>query len=153
MDVLRARGTIKRELKVDKTMLAPVKNNPLKWQPNAEEALYALLGNRGDVWMSPQEAIRDGFEDIKIHELAMNVGIQAAFKRFLDTFDPEQFERELNDSSKLDFLAGNRRGKYWEAFKKHYRKMAEASEGEFQDLLSREISRAYEAQRQHKKTT
>ena len=80
----------------------------------------------------------------------MNVGIQAAFKRFLDTFDPEQFERELNDSSKLDFLSGNRRGKYWEAFKKHYRKMAEVSDGEFQDLLRREISQAYEAQQQHK---
>lgn len=153
MDVLRTRTEIKQELKINKTMLTPVKNNPLKWQPNAEEALYALLSNRGEVWMSPQEAIRDGFEDIRLHESAMNAGVKSAFKRFLETIDPEQFEQELQESSKLDFLTGNRRGKYWDAFKKHYRKIAEVAGGEFQDILNKEIADAYEQQQQKQKKT
>jgi type VI secretion system protein len=151
MDVLRARSTIKRELRIDKTMIGPVKNNPLKWQPNAEEALYALLGKRGNVWMSPDEAIREGFDDIKVHELAMNIGMQAALMRLLKTFDPNRLEQEFNHSSRFAFLAGGRQSRYWEGFKKHYYTIAEASDGEFRELLNKEISRAYENQQQHNK--
>jgi type VI secretion system protein ImpI len=96
--------------------------------------------------MSAAEAISEGFDDIKVHELAMNIGMQAALMRLLKTFDPQLLEQEFNESSRPGLIPGGRRGKYWEAFKQHYHKIAQASDGEFREILNKEISRAYEAQ-------
>src|SRR5690554_7152302 len=71
IDLLRARTTIKNELRVQHTLIQSSHNNPLKFSGNATEAIRLLFGGVASSFMSPVEAIRDGFDDLSDHQLAV----------------------------------------------------------------------------------
>jgi type VI secretion system FHA domain protein len=86
-------------------------------------------------------------DDIKAHELAVMAGMQVALKALLDRFDPDNLEKRIEQSSVWDnILPGNRKAKYWELFREHYREIAREAEDDFHGLFGREFSRAYERQ-------
>lgn len=51
--MLRARSSLKGEFRMQQTSIAPVQNNPLKFAPNAEEALLLLLRPGNQAFMPP----------------------------------------------------------------------------------------------------
>ncbi len=53
IDVLRARSSLKGEFRMQQTTIAPVQNNPLKFAPNADEALLLLLRHGNPFQHSP----------------------------------------------------------------------------------------------------
>ncbi len=147
MELLRARSNVKTEFRVERTMLGPVANNPLKALPTADEAIAAMLGRHDSVWQSPEQSVREGFADIRAHELAVLAGMQAALKRMLMTFDPQNLERYMEGQSRLaGVLGGGRKARYWDAFKGLYGRLAAKAEEDFEALFREEFARAYEAQ-------
>lgn len=147
MELLRARSSIKNEFRIERTMVGPVANNPLKVLPTVEEVMKAMLAQRSDIWMTADHAIQEGFEDIRAHELAMIAGMQAALGQLLERFDPVQLEEELGQHSRLaDLMAGGRKARYWDAFTRLYSKLAARAEDDFQDLFRKEFAKAYEEQ-------
>ncbi len=147
LDLLRARSTIKNEFRIERTMVGPVANNPLKILPTVEEAMKAMLGRQDGIWMTADRAIAEGFEDIRAHELAMIAGMQAALGQLLERFDPVTLEEELGEYSRLaNLMAGGRKARYWDAFTRLYGKLAARAEDDFQDLFRKEFALAYEAQ-------
>lgn len=59
IDVLRARASLKGEFRMQQTMIQPAENNPLKFAPNADEALLLLLRHGNQAFMAPDVAVRE----------------------------------------------------------------------------------------------
>ena len=145
IDVLRARSSLKGEFRMQQTMIRPAENNPLKFAPNADEALLLLLRHGNHAFMAPDQAVRDSFDDLRAHQLAVMAGVEAAIKHLLGRFEPAQLESRLGEPAGLSKLfAGSRQAQYWQQFTELYSKISREAEDDFQDLFGREFSRAYE---------
>ncbi|NJM10676.1 MAG: type VI secretion system-associated FHA domain protein TagH [Synechococcaceae cyanobacterium SM1_2_3] len=149
MEILLARGDIKGEFRLDRTNIGPIENNPLKTPPGQppltpEEVMTLLLIRRQGAYMSPVQAVREGFNDIKAHQLSVMAGIQSALNRLLQRFDPSNLETRLQQTVLDSILAANRKAKYWDLFTAEYRTIAHEAEEDFNELFGDEFARAYE---------
>jgi type VI secretion system protein len=149
MDILLARGDIKGEFRLDRTAIGPVENNPLKTPPGqpplrVEEVMALLLASQPGAYMSPVQAVHEGFKDIKAHQLAVMAGIQAALSRLLTRFDPGNLETRLQQSVLDNLWPANRKAKYWDLFNTEYQAIAREAEDDFNKLFGDEFARAYE---------
>ncbi len=149
MEILLARGDVKGEFRLDRTNIGPIENNPLKTPPgqpplSPEEVMTLLLIRRKDAYMSPVQAVCEGFNDIKAHQLAVMAGIQAALNRLLERFDPSNLETRLQQTVLDSILPANRKAKYWDLFTAEYRAIAHEAEEDFNELFGDEFARAYQ---------
>ncbi|MCQ3031378.1 type VI secretion system-associated FHA domain protein TagH [Pseudomonas syringae] len=145
IDVLRARTSLKGEFRMQQTMIRPVENNPLKFAPNADEALLLLLRHGNQAFMPPDQAISDSFDDLRAHQLAVMAGVEAAIKHLLKRFEPSELEARMSKPGGLsNLLPGSRQAQYWQQFSELYSNISREAEDDFQDLFGREFSRAYE---------
>ena len=147
IDVLRARSSLKGEFRMAQTMIRPVENNPLKFAPNVEEALLLLLRPGSQAFMPPDQAVAEGFEDLKAHQIAVMAGVQAAIKHLLKRFQPAVLEERMEKPSGFAaLLPGARQAQYWALFTELYAAISREAEDDFQELFGREFTRAYEEQ-------
>ncbi|QNH01418.1 type VI secretion system-associated FHA domain protein TagH [Pseudomonas sediminis] len=145
IDVLRARSSLKGEFRLQQTMVQPVENNPLKFAPNAEEALLLLLRGGNSAFMSADQAVQDGFDDLRAHQLAVMAGVQAAIRHLLARFEPQALEARMGKGGGLASLLPNaRQAQCWQQFVELYTTLSREAEDDFQDLFGREFGRAYE---------
>lgn len=150
MEILLARGDVKGEFRLDRTTLGPVENNPLKTPPgrlplNPEDVIKLLLVPPKDAYLPPVQAVRESFEDIKAHQLAVVAGIQAALNRLLERFDPGNLEDRLEQNVLDNLWPANRKAKYWDLFTAEYQAIAREAEDDFNKLFGDEFARAYES--------
>ncbi|MGC6368558.1 type VI secretion system-associated FHA domain protein TagH [Pseudomonas sp. K2I15] len=145
IDVLRARASLKGEFRMQQTVIQPVENNPLKFAPNADEALLLLLRHSNQAFMAPDLAVRDSFDDLRAHQLAVMAGVEAAIKHLLTRFEPAQLEERMGKPGGLSSIFnGSRQAQYWQQFTELYSNISREAQEDFQDLFGREFSRAYE---------
>lgn len=145
IDVLRARSSLKGEFRIQQTMIQPVENNPLKFAPNVDEALLLLLRHTNQAFMAPDLAVRDSFDDLRAHQLAVMAGVEAAIKHLLARFEPAQLEERMGKPGGLSSIFnGSRQAQYWQQFTELYSNISREAQEDFQDLFGREFSRAYE---------
>lgn len=146
-EVLAARSSIKSEFRLTQTMIQPVENNPLKFSLGDDDALTALLTKTGKGYLPPQRALNEAFADVKAHQVAVMVGMQAALTGLLARFDPRALERRLNqESGSVGGLLRNKKSKYWDEFAALYATIAAEAEDDFQSVFGREFGKAYETQ-------
>jgi hypothetical protein len=86
--------------------------------------MVLLLVGQKDAYMLPVQAVREGFDDIKAHQLAVVAGIQAALTRLLQRFDPDNLETRLEQSVLDNLWPANRKAKYWDLFTTEYQAIA-----------------------------
>ncbi len=145
IDVLRARSSLKGEFRMQQTLIRPVENNPLKFAPNADEALLLLLRHGNQAFMAPDQAVSDSFDDLRAHQMAVMAGVEAAIKHLLKRFEPSELEARMGKPGGLSNLfSGSRQAQYWQQFTELYTNISREAEEDFQDLFGREFSRAYE---------
>ncbi|MFY1665667.1 type VI secretion system-associated FHA domain protein TagH [Pseudomonas sp. Pseu.R1] len=144
IDVLRARSSLKGEFRMQQTLIRPVENNPLKFAPNADEALLLLLRHGNQAFMPPDQAIADSFDDLRAHQLAVMAGVEAAIKALLKRFEPSELEARMGKPGTLSTLFGSRQAQHWQQFTELYAQISHEAEEDFQVLFGREFSRAYE---------
>lgn len=145
IDVLRARSSLKGEFRMQQTTIAPVQNNPLKFAPNADEALLLLLRHGNQAFMPADQAVRESFDDVRAHQLAVMAGVQAAIQHLLGCFQPARLEQRLAPAAGLAKLfGGSRQAHCWQQFTELYGQISREAEDDFQELLGREFSRAYQ---------
>ncbi|WP_420466535.1 type VI secretion system-associated FHA domain protein TagH [Panacagrimonas sp.] len=142
--LLNARGTVKREMRADVTMIASGRNNPLKFSPDARLALRYLFGPQMPGFMGAEEAMRDAYADLRAHEFGFMAGLRAALSGVLKRFDPTLLESRVPEKGGLGMLGGNRKAKLWDMFGELYRQLALEAEEDFHALFGREFLRAYE---------
>ena len=104
LDLLVARAIAKRELRAELTTIQPRENNPLKFSPDVEAALGHLLAPEGVGFMTPPRAMRDAYDDLRAHQLAVVAGMRAALAGVLARFGPEELERRLAKKGLLGSL-------------------------------------------------
>jgi FHA domain-containing protein len=147
LDLLVARSIVKREMRAEATIIRTRENNPLKFSPNVEAALSHLLNPQAGGFMSPIRAMRDAYDDLRAHQLAVMTGMEAAFAAVLGRFKPEELEHRLSSKSLFDaVLPMNRKAKLWDLFEERYVEIARELDDDFHASFGKEFLRAYEAQ-------
>jgi type VI secretion system protein len=145
--VLAARSAVKNELRLDRTIVGAINNNPLKFSTGTEEALMAMLRPPARGYMPSVGAVREVFSDVKAHELAMMAGMQRALRALLLRFDPNNLKQHLDEHPTLtSILPGARNSRYWTAYEQLYHEVASDAEDSFAGIYGREFARAYEEQ-------
>lgn len=145
MATLKARSELKSQFRVSMTVLKPVENNPLKFSTHSEEALKHLLKKGDTAFLDPVEAVREGFEDVGNHQLALAAGIQSSLMSLLKKFDPIHFEKRFNRG-----LPINKNAKCWNAYKETYDDMVKEA---LDDIFGADFSQAYDQQIQALKSS
>ncbi|WP_395712296.1 type VI secretion system-associated FHA domain protein TagH [Reyranella sp.] len=140
---LMARASIKDEFRIEQTMIRPSGNNPLKFSLDDDDAMNTLLGlgRRGS--MAPEAAIREAFEDLRLHELATIAAMQAAVRVLLAQLEPEAIERKTPTSA-LDLHPAQKRARAWETFVQQQRSITRALSDDFDSVFGKAFARAYE---------
>jgi FHA domain-containing protein len=147
LDLLRARGLTKSEMRADMTMVMAQDNNPLKFSPTAEAALTQFLGPPMYGFMHPARALRDAYDDLRAHQLGFLAGMRAALEEVLGRFAPAELEQRLTDPSMLDsLLPMHRKARLWDLFIERYQDVAGDAREDFNATFGKAFLRAYEAQ-------
>jgi type VI secretion system FHA domain protein len=148
VDLLLARAAFKRELRAEQTLIVARGNNPLKFSPSAPVALQHLLGRPTPGFMAPASAVRDAFDDLKAHQLAVMAGMKAALEGVLRRFNPEQLEAQLaaRSSGLMGLIPGSRKARLWELFQELFGQLEREAQDDFDQLFGRAFVQAYEAQ-------
>jgi type VI secretion system protein len=142
-----ARALMKKESRIDMTMLSVQANNPLKFFPNADGALTQMLTGAMAGYMAPQDAMAGAFDDLRAHELAVIAGMRAALAAVLHRFDPAHIEARLGVPTALDrMLASNRKARLWDRLVALYGDIAREADDDLQRLFGEKFSAAYEEQ-------
>ena len=147
-EILRSRSAFKSEFRIERTMIQQTQNNALKVSPTADEALGILLRRAKAGYLPPVEAVRQGVEDIKAHQLAVIAGLQVALVALLQEFDPENLKQRLEQQRSVlaNLMPGAKNAKAWEIYEAFYKEVASEAEQGFDGIFGREFRRAYEEQ-------
>jgi len=136
--LLIARGDVKREFRIEQTMLRAAGNNPLKFAATDEVAVQALLSPRG----GGPAAVRETVEDLTAHQLATIAATQAAARALLARLAPAGVEAEV-PSGGLS-LPGAREKRLWEAYRRLHLQVSDQFEDDFDSAFGKAFARAYE---------
>lgn len=146
MLVLASRNTIKNEFRMNVTTIQPKENNPLKFAPNVDDALEIMFLKQGNAYLQPVDAVRDGFESIAQHQLAILAGVKAAFRGVIERFEPATLEEHFEKLRKGAVLPVSNKAKNWESYIDHYNELVGDIDKSFKYLYGDEFVRAYEEQ-------
>jgi type VI secretion system FHA domain protein len=147
LDLLRARGLTKTEMRADVTVITPLDNNPLKFSPTVEAALVHLLAPQARGFMAPLRAMKESYDDLRAHQLGVLAGMRAALEEVLARFAPGELENRLSDPTVLDsLLPMNRGAKLWGLFVERYGNVVADAREDFNAAFGKAFRRAYEAQ-------
>ncbi|WP_078085373.1 type VI secretion system-associated FHA domain protein TagH [Microbulbifer mangrovi] len=142
IDLLRARTSIKNELRVQRTMIQTEANNPLKFSASAGDALAAMFAGNG-AFLQPVEAVRDSFDDLSDHQVAVLAGMRAGYDAMLRFFSPESIERRNGAQGGVFSSKGARN---WDNFVEMYRQLVSDPEACYRRLFGDEFASTYESQ-------
>lgn len=147
LDVLRSRAKVKGELDLEQTGVKPSENNPLKFAPDVDQALDALLFYRGSRYLPPMDALEQAFVDLRAHERALVAAMKAAFDEQLAGFAPDRLQQRFDRGLRRGALKGlSNPAKYWDLYREHYDVTEKRSERSFDEVTARVFAEAYTAE-------
>jgi type VI secretion system FHA domain protein len=112
MALLGARAAAKQFVKsASRTMIGGMNNSPLKFKPNATEALTTMFVQRPDSYLSSTATFQQGFDDIKRHQTAVYAAMQPALAKLLEDLSPEAIEERTSGG-----LMSSKKSRAWETF-------------------------------------
>jgi len=112
MALLGARAQAKQMVKSgSRTMIGGMNNSPLKFKPNATEALLTMFVQRPESYLNSTAAYQQGFDDIRRHQLALMAAIQPALANLLDGLSPESIEERATGG-----LMSSKKTRAWETY-------------------------------------
>ncbi len=148
MQVLGSRSSIKNEFRMNVTTIQPIENNPLKFSANIDDALENMFIKQGNAYKKPVEAVKESFDSIAEHQVAILAGIRAAFKGVIERFDPALLEQRFAKQKKAGIIPASQKAKNWDAYLEYYNELAGDIDNSFQYLFGDEFVQAYEEQLQ-----
>jgi type VI secretion system FHA domain protein len=146
-DLLAIRDKVKTEYRVQRTVIQASNNNPLKFAIDGMEAANLLLSRPKPGHLAGPKAVNEAFNDLKAHELAFMVGMQAAVAALLQEFDPVSLRKRIDAEMGWDsIIPGARQSKYWSGYEEHYRKIASEISENARSTFGLAFAKAYEEQ-------
>ena len=112
MALLGARAAAKQFVKsASRTMIGGLNNSPLKFKPNAGEAMLTMFAQPAGSYLSSTTSFQQGFDDIKRHQTAVYAAMQPALARLLEDLSPESIEERATGG-----LMSSKKSRAWETF-------------------------------------
>ena len=112
MALLGARAAAKQFVKsASRTMIGGLNNSPLKFKPNAVEALTTMFVTRPESYLSSTVTFQQGFDDIKRHQTAVYAAMQPALAKLLEDLSPESIEEKTTGG-----LMSSKKTRAWETY-------------------------------------
>ncbi|TYK65439.1 type VI secretion system-associated FHA domain protein TagH [Colwellia echini] len=149
MRVLKFRKKIKEEFRINVTTIQSIENNPLKFSANIDDAMENMFIKENNAYKQPIDAVKEGFQGIAEHQVAVIAGMQAAFRGMIDRFDPNNLENRFEKYKTSSLLSIGQKGKRWSAYKEYHQGLTENIDDSFQHLFGYDFVQAYEEQMQH----
>ncbi|WP_076998129.1 type VI secretion system-associated FHA domain protein TagH [Variovorax sp. KK3] len=145
--LLQSRAIAKRQMRAEGTHITPRQNNPLKFSPDATEALTRMLQRGGSPgFLDPIAALHDAHHDLLVHQVAMVAGMRAAVFELFSRLGPEAAETGEGPAQGLSRVPVLRAAALWQRHRMQHAKLLEHLDDDFQTIFGREFLRAYEAQ-------
>jgi|OM-RGC.v1.001351534 type VI secretion system protein len=142
MDLLAARANLKNEFRMGATLIRQTENNPLKFAANVEAAKILFSeSSKNSAYLSRMEAVTQAMAEVQEHQMALLIGLRAAFTQLLQTFSPENFEE--NQSAGLSKIVSSSEKKAWLAYRKFYQERVAESDDPFEELFRDALAKAY----------
>ncbi|MDM0108086.1 type VI secretion system-associated FHA domain protein TagH [Variovorax sp. J22R24] len=145
--LLQSRAVAKRHMRAEGTHIAPRQNNPLKFSPDATEALTRMLQRDASPgFLDPVAALHDAHHDLLVHQVAMVAGMRAAVFELFSRLGPEAAENGEGPAHGVSRLPLIRAAALWQRHRMQHAQLLEHLDDDFQTIFGREFLRAYEAQ-------
>ena len=135
--LLIARADVKREFRIEQTMLRAAGNNPVKFAATDDQAMQALLLPQGRASAALAETVRD----LTAHQVATLAATQAAARALLTRLAPAPLE---SDAPSGGIMPGAREKALWAAYKKLHQQVTLQFEDDFDSAFGKAFARAYE---------
>ena len=147
IDLLSARSEIKREFRADVTIIASGANNPLKFLPTAEGVMLQLAGQMFPGFMKPVPAMKEAYNDLAVHQIALMAGIRAAYAEAVARLSPAELEKDAAASSGLlaKISPAHRKAALWDDFQQRYDAIRRNAEDDLMAFSGQTFVDAYEA--------
>lgn len=145
--LLQSRAVTKRQMRAEGTQITPRQNNPLKFSPDATEALTRMLQRDASPgFLDPVAALHDAHHDLLVHQVAMVAGMRAAVFELFTRLGPEAAESGEGPAHGMSRLPLLRAAALWQRHRMQHARLLEHLDDDFQTIFGREFLRAYEAQ-------
>jgi len=147
--LLNARQQAKRLVRsAQHTIIQPSENNPLKFSPSGEEALRIMFGPPTRSYLDAHQALQQGFEDIKTHQVKTYSAMQRALTELMAEFDPQTIERETEVDRGFAAVVASRKAKLWDACVSRWQAKRRPDKGGLVDAFMAIFARHYDERRQ-----
>lgn len=125
-EILTTRAMMKVELRVEHTILRPGDNNTLKFVPDLQSCLMALLGDPPPGFMRGPACVQQSLDDVKRHEIAMVAALSGAMDDMLAQLDPERIRAQGDEDAGIGTMFPTaKKARYWQVFERLYRELKE----------------------------
>lgn len=147
IDLLSARSEIKREFRADVTIIASGANNPLKFLPTADGVMLQLAGQTFPGFMKPVPAMKEAYQDLAVHQIALMAGIRAAYAEAIARLSPAELEKNATAASGLlaKISSVHRKAALWDDFQERYESVRRHAEDDLMAFSGQTFVNAYEA--------
>jgi type VI secretion system protein ImpI/type VI secretion system protein len=136
--LLIARADVKREFRIEQTVLRAAGNNPVKFAATDDAAVLALAAQGAQGVRAVEETIAD----LTAHQVATLAATQAAARALLERLAPAGLEAEVKGGGSL--FGASREKLLWDAYKKLHQQVVEQFEDDFDSAFGKAFARAYE---------
>jgi type VI secretion system FHA domain protein len=141
--VLAARAMVKNEFQIEQTRIRSGDNNAFKFMKSGQDALRKSLA-KDHGFLPLGRSVREGFHDIKAHEVAAMTAMRAAVSNVLTRMSPQRLESDGASSG----LFGGRadKSKLWDRFVELHTSMVNDIDKTTRAYIAEEFARSYESQ-------
>lgn len=120
-EILATRAMVKAELRVDQTIIQAASNNPMKFAPDVQRCLAAMVGQPPPGFLPGSAAMTQSMDDIQRHELALVAALNGVFGNLTERLDPEAIMTKVRAESSLNtILPYAREARCWALYVEQY---------------------------------
>jgi type VI secretion system FHA domain protein len=146
MAMLQDRATTKRFTKGgDRTMIGAKNNNPLKFLPDAKQAMEVMFVAPRDGFMKAGESVTAGMADIRLHQMAVFAAMQPALLKLLEDLSPDSIDDGSGGGAVSILSGGANKKKAWDTFVERWDAKAGAHENGMLDVFLSHFAESYSA--------
>ncbi len=146
MAMLQDRATTKRFTKGgDRTMIGAKNNNPLKFLPDAKQAMEVMFVAPREGFMKAGESVTAGMADIRLHQMAVFAAIQPALLKLLEDLSPDSIDDGSGGGAVSILSGGANKKKAWDTFVERWDAKAGAHENGMLDVFLQHFAESYGA--------
>jgi type VI secretion system FHA domain protein len=142
MSMLQDRASAKQFTKGgERTMMGAEENNPLKFLPDAVQALEVMFLKPRPGFMAGGKGIETALTDVRMHQMAVFAAIQPALLKLLEDLAPESIDADTGGG----LLGGSGKRKAWDTYVERWDAKVEENENGMLGAFLKHFAESYVA--------